>query len=86
MNPPAKKAEPETATADAEVETATAEAPKAKAKKMVTVTMKGQVSGLRNGAEWPAPGETIEVPAAEAKRLARADLIVTDDDDDVIEV
>ncbi|MHA7270403.1 hypothetical protein [Arthrobacter sp. HLT1-20] len=34
-----------------------------------TVRMVAKVSGTRNGQDWPAPGETIAVPVAEAKEL-----------------
>lgn len=28
-----------------------------------------QVSGTRDGADWPAPGETVDVSAVEAEEL-----------------
>ena len=34
-----------------------------------TVRMVGKVSGTRDGQDWPAAGETITVPTAEAKEL-----------------
>lgn len=33
------------------------------------VTMLRQLSGTRDGADWPAPGETIDVPDEEAASL-----------------
>jgi hypothetical protein len=33
------------------------------------VTMRRQISGTRDGVDWPAPGETIEVPDEEAASL-----------------
>lgn len=36
------------------------------------VEMLTQISGTRNGEEWPAPGATIEVPAHEGDSLILA--------------
>ena len=36
---------------------------------MTRVIMLGYVSGMRNGADWPGPGESIDVPDAEARDL-----------------
>lgn len=36
---------------------------------MATVKMVRQISGSRDGKDWPKPGETIDVPADEAKQL-----------------
>jgi len=36
---------------------------------MAKVTMKFQISGTRDGLDWPAPGDTIDVPADEAAAL-----------------
>lgn len=33
------------------------------------VTMRRQISGTRDGVDWPAPGETIDVPDDEAATL-----------------
>ncbi len=33
------------------------------------ITMKTQISGTRDGADWPAPGGTIDVPDGEAADL-----------------
>jgi len=33
------------------------------------VTMRRQISGTRDGVDWPAPGETIDVPDDEAAGL-----------------
>ncbi len=33
------------------------------------VTMRRQISGTRDGVDWPAPGETIDVPDDEAAQL-----------------
>lgn len=36
---------------------------------MTEVRMIGQVSGTRNGEDWPAPGDTIDLPEDEARSL-----------------
>lgn len=36
---------------------------------MAKVTLKGQISGTRNGKPWPKPGDTIDLPADEADSL-----------------
>jgi hypothetical protein len=41
------------------------------------VKMTVQVSGTRNGVEWPAPGETVDVPDDEAAGLVLAGLAET---------
>ncbi len=33
------------------------------------VTMRRQISGTRDGVDWPAPGGTIDVPEDEAAQL-----------------
>lgn len=33
------------------------------------VTMRAQISGTRDGKDWPVPGESIDLPEAEAKQL-----------------
>lgn len=33
------------------------------------VKMRGQISGTRDGKDWPAPGEVIDLPDAEAVQL-----------------
>lgn len=33
------------------------------------ITMRRQISGTRDGVDWPAPGETIDVPDEEAASL-----------------
>lgn len=35
----------------------------------MNVTMLCQISGTRDGVDWPAPGETIDVPDDEAASL-----------------
>lgn len=35
----------------------------------MNVTMKRQISGTRDGVDWPAPGESIDVPDEEAASL-----------------
>lgn len=35
------------------------------------VRMLRRISGTRNRQPWPTPGETIDIPEAEAKQLAR---------------
>jgi len=36
---------------------------------MPKVTMTRQISGTRNGQSWPNPGDSIDLPAAEAEGL-----------------
>jgi len=36
---------------------------------MPKVTMTRQISGTRNGQHWPKPGDSIDLPAAEAEGL-----------------
>lgn len=36
---------------------------------MAEVKMIQQISGTRNGVDWPAPGETVDVPEWEAADL-----------------
>ncbi len=36
---------------------------------MAKVTMNFQISGSRDGVDWPAPGDTIDVPPDEADSL-----------------
>ena len=36
---------------------------------MVKVRMTRQMTGTRDGQDWPAPGETIDVDASEARQL-----------------
>lgn len=38
---------------------------------MARVRMIARLSGTRDGADWPLPGETIDVPDAEADDLER---------------
>jgi hypothetical protein len=33
------------------------------------VRLKHQISGRRNGQEWPAPGEVVDLPEEEAQQL-----------------
>ena len=39
------------------------------AEKNKTVRMVGRISGTRDGKDWPAPGETVTLPEAEATAL-----------------
>lgn len=41
---------------------------------MTKVKMVARISGTRNGADWPAPGEVADVPADEAAALVAAGL------------
>ena len=41
---------------------------------MATIKMLANISGTRNGVEWPELGGTIDVPADEAESLAAAGL------------
>lgn len=43
---------------------------------MKTVLMTGQMSGTRNGANWPEPGTTVEVTDAEARSLIQGGMAV----------
>jgi len=46
------------------------------------VRMLGQISGLRCGKEWPAPGDTIDVPEDEALQLVgQGNAVLADEDD-----
>lgn len=38
---------------------------------MTKVELKIQLSGVRDGVDWPAPGEIVDVPADEAENLIR---------------
>jgi len=38
---------------------------------MAKVIILQSISGSRDGADWPAPGESLEVPTAEAEQLVR---------------
>lgn len=40
------------------------------------VEMRAQISGTRNGEDWPAPGVLIDVPEVEAADLIRSGLAV----------
>lgn len=44
---------------------------------MALVRMIVQLSGTRDGADWPAPGELLECPAEEAAQLAGSGLAVS---------
>lgn len=41
---------------------------------MALVKMLTQISGMRDGVEWPAVGESIDVPSTEADDLVRMSL------------
>lgn len=43
---------------------------------MAQVTMRTQISGTRNGAEWPAPGGSMEVSDDEAAALVAIEAAV----------
>ncbi|GGJ74417.1 hypothetical protein [Glutamicibacter ardleyensis] len=45
-----------------------------------TIRMRSLISGSRNGKKWPKPGETLDVPAAEAKQLIDQGIAVSLDD------
>lgn len=51
----------------------------------MTVRMKQQMSGTRDGKDWPAPGEKIDLPADEAVSLLAGGVAeqVEDDGSDV---
>lgn len=43
------------------------------------VTMKARIAGTRNGEDWPAPGEPIDLPQDEAELLVANGLAVADE-------
>ncbi len=43
------------------------------------VTMKARIAGTRNGEDWPAPGESIDLPQDEAELLVANGLAVADE-------
>lgn len=43
------------------------------------VTMKARITGTRNGVEWPAPGESIDLPQDEAELLVANGQAVADE-------
>lgn len=43
------------------------------------VTMKARIAGTRNGEDWPAPGEAIDLPQDEAELLVANGLAVADE-------
>ena len=45
-----------------------------------TVIMAAQITGTRNGEDWPAPGKEIELPEGEANDLVRSGLAIDPDD------
>lgn len=47
------------------------------------VKMRGQISGTRDGKDWPAPGEVIDLPDAEAVQLIGQHMAEPAGDDDV---
>lgn len=49
------------------------------------VRMIAQISGTRDGIDWPAPGGTVDVPKDEALELIRGGLATTHDDREVVE-
>jgi hypothetical protein len=42
--------------------------------KTLTIKMLAKITGTRNGIDWPEPGETIELPEAEAESLIASKL------------
>lgn len=46
----------------------------------MNVRLTTQISGTRNGADWPIPGSVVDLPDAEAKDLIRAGQAVDADD------
>lgn len=48
----------------------------------MNVTMLRQVSGTRDGVDWPAPGESIDVPDEEAASLIMLGLAQAADEAD----
>jgi membrane protein involved in colicin uptake len=49
------------------------------AAKSKTVRLVARISGTRDGEDWPAPGETIALPEAEANQLLLNGMAVTPD-------
>ena len=55
---------------------------------MVTIRLRVQISGTRNGEPWPRPGDTLDVPGHEAVNLVAAriaDLVETPEQAAVLE-
>jgi hypothetical protein len=48
----------------------------------MNVTMKVQISGTRDGQDWPAPGTSIDLPDDEAAQLLALGLATEGSDDD----
>ena len=48
----------------------------------MNVTMRVQISGTRDGQDWPAPGASIDVPDDEAAQLLALGLATEGSDDD----
>lgn len=46
------------------------------------VKLFGQISGSRNGQEWPKPGTIVDLPDDEAQALVRQCMAVELDDED----
>lgn len=46
------------------------------------VCMKVQLTGTRNGEDWPAPGDILDAPADEAASLIDLGLAAASDSDD----
>ncbi|MBT2594737.1 hypothetical protein [Arthrobacter sp. ISL-72] len=44
-----------------------------------TVRLVGKISGTRDGEDWPAPGQTIDLPEDEASQLLASGLAVNPD-------
>lgn len=49
---------------------------------MPSIKLKVQISGTRNGEEWPAPGTVVDLPDDEAAALIAAGLAVEPDDEE----
>jgi len=45
----------------------------------VRVIMRARITGTRNGVEWPAPGEPVDLPQDEAELLVANGLAVADE-------
>ncbi|WP_461634495.1 hypothetical protein [Glutamicibacter soli] len=49
------------------------------------IRMKALISGSRNGKKWPQPGQTLEVPEAEASQLIAQGIAVDADQPEITE-
>jgi hypothetical protein len=63
---------------------ADAPAPAAEDEGTLEVVLRGQVSGTRDGRDWPPPGSTVTLPAVEAAHLIESKMAVDAADEDAV--